>query len=302
MQLTLPAQGVYATAAPVGTFNEIRVKAKNTTTTGEEMLNGTFQLVVKYNLSLADPFQSILVDLGPDTYISVPEKNGATTISRTTPTELVFDLSSTPLPIWAANVSLQVVFKGKLGNELNAVAVGYSDISEPTPIDVYNNTDYSCLNSTWYRYDDPAAMAIVDSNAGGIADRSDIYRHTISNISFLGGPATAGTLNAATSNNLFAAGPLQPGQLLRMGYILTDYANRYAINENRTGLGGDPYTHATVNNKNFPGTAFQNDWYTQDVMFSFRGQNMWWGSGVIFINTEYNGTCTWDALNQLLGY
>ena len=302
IELSLPAQGVYATAAPGGAFNEIRVRAKNTTATGEEMTIGSFQLVVKYNLSLADPFQSILVDLGPETYISVPEKNSVAAISKTSPTELVFDLSSAPLPTWAANVSIQVVFKGILGNELNAVAVGYSDISEPTPVDVYNNTDYSCLNSTWYRYDDPSAMAIVDSNHDGIADRSDIYRHTITNISFLGGPANAGTLNAATSNNLFAAGPLQPGQLLRMGYILTDYENRYAINENRTGLGGDPYTHATVNNNNFSGTAFQNDWDTQDSMFSFRGQNMWWGSGVIFINTEYNGTCTWDALNQKLGY
>lgn len=302
IELTLPAQGVYATAALSGTFNEIRVKAKNTTASGDEMTIGSFQLVVKYNLSLADPFQSILVDLGPDTYISVPEKNSVAAISRTTPTELVFDLSSTPLPIWAANVSIQVVFKGKLGNKLNAVAVGYSDISEPTPVDVYNNADYTCLNSTWYRYDDPAAMAIVDSNHDGIADRSDIYRHTITNISFLGGSANAGTLNAATSNNLFAAGPLQPGQLLHMGYILTDYSYRYAINENRTGLGGDPFTHGTVNNNNFSGTGFQNYWNTQDMMFSFRGQNMWWGAGTIFINTEYNGTCTLDTLNQKLGF
>jgi hypothetical protein len=232
----------------------------------------------------------------------VSEKNAAATITKTTPTELVFDLSSTPLPIWAANVSLQVVFKGKLGNEVNAVAVGYSDISEPTPMDVYNNTDYSCLNGTWYRYDDPAAMAIVDSNHDGIADRSDIYYHNINNISFLGGPANASTLNAVASNNLFAAGPLPPGQLLRMGYILTNYAFRYAINENRTGLNGDPYTHASVNNRMYAGTAFQNNWDTQESMYLFRGQNLWWGSGVIFINAEYNGTCSWDALNQLLGY
>lgn len=188
-----------------------------------------------------------------------------------------------------------------MGNELNAVSVGYSDISEPTPVDVYNNTDYSCLNSTWYRFDDPLAMAIVDSNADGIADLSDIYPHNINNISFLGGPATAGTLNAAASNNLFAAGPLQPGQMLRMGYFLTDYSYRYAISESRTSLGGDPFTHGTVNNINFPGTGFQNDWNTQGFMYAFRGQNMWWGSGVIFTNKNYNGTCTWDALNQKLG-
>ena len=303
IELTLPAQGVYATAAPNGTFNEIRVKAKNTTASGDEMTVGSFQLVMKYNLSLADPFQSILVDLGPDTFISVPEKTGATTISRTTPTELVFDLSSTPLPIWAANVSIQVVFKGKLGNELNSVAVGYSDTAEPTPVDVYNNTDYTCLNSIWYRYDDPAAMAIVDTTVppDGKADLSDIYQHTITNIAFLGGPANAGTLNAAASNNLFAAGPLQPGNLLRMGYILTDKANRYAISETRTGPNGDSFLHLQ-GNSNYPGTGFVNDWDAWSGMFSFRGQNMWWGSGVIFTNKVYNGTCTWAALNQKLGF
>jgi hypothetical protein len=302
IELSLPTQGVYATATPGGAFNEIRVRAKNITATGEEMSNGTIQLVVKYNLSLADPYQSVLVDLGPDTYIVVPEKNVASAISTTTPTELVFDLSASALPIWAANVSIQLVFKGNLGNETDSVAVGFKDISEPTPIDVYNNTDYSCLNGSWYRYDDPAAMAIVDSNGDGIADRSDIYPHKISDIAFLGGPANAGTLNAAASNNLFAAGPLQPGQVLRMGYILTDYSSRFAINEIRTGLYGDPFTHATGDNRNYPGTGFLNNWETQNSMFSFLGHNMWWGTGVIFINTEYNGTCTWDALNQLLGF
>ena len=314
IQISLPPQGVYATAASNGNFNEIHVKAKNTTVTGEDMSNGTIQLVVKYNLSLADPFQSVLVDLGPDTYIVIPEKTSGFAdnerikrIPRGTedPVELTFVLPANALTAWAANVSLQVVYKGQLGNESNSVAVGFSDISEPTPVDVYNNTDYSCLNNTWYRYDDPAAMAIVDTSVppDGKADLSDIYPHDINNISFLGGPATAGTLNAAASNNLFAAGPLHPGQFLRMGYILTDYANSYAFNEIRTGLNGDPFSHATVNNKFFPnGEGFRNDWDIQTTMFSFRGINMWSGVGTVFINTEYNGTCTWDALNQKLGY
>ncbi len=310
IELTLPAQGVYATAAPGGTFNEIRVKAKNTTASGEDMSNGTIQLVVKYNLSLADPYQSVLVDLGPDTYIVVPEKTSNLPddqrIKRIpkgteTPVELTFDLSANPLPLWAANVTFQVLYKGQLGNKANSVAVGYNDIAEPTPIDVYNNTDYSCLNGSWYRYDDPAAMTIVDSNGDGIADREDIYPHNITNIAFLGGPANAGQLNATLSNNLFAPGPLQPGHALRLGYILTDYALRYTFNETRTGSSGDSFQHIALN-ENFSGQGFRNDWDIWNSMSRYRGEYMWGPSGVIFINRPYNGTCSFAALNQLLGY
>lgn len=165
-------------------------------------------------------------------------------------------------------------------------------------MDVYNNTDYTCLNNKWYRYDDPAAMAIVSTNNDGIADKSDIYPHTISNITFLGGPATAGTLDATTSNTLFAAGPLQTGQMLRMGYILTDYSNRYAFHEIRTGQNGDTWPHSSLNNKNYPGAGFRNDGDAWGMMYSLRGKKMWWGEGVIFINQEYVGSCSLDALNK----
>ena len=76
IELTLPAKGTYAITAPGGGFNEIRVKARNTTATGEEMTNGTFQLVVRYSLALEDPFQSSPVAIGPRQYQIVPEKNG----------------------------------------------------------------------------------------------------------------------------------------------------------------------------------------------------------------------------------
>jgi hypothetical protein len=144
-------------------------------------------------------------------------------------------------------------------------------------------------------------MAIVDSNHDDIADRSDIYPHNITNIAFLGGPANA-ALDPTSSHNFLAAGPLQPGHALRMGYILTDYTFGYAFNDNRTGLNGDPFSHSTVNIKNFPGQGFKNDWSTQGMMYSFRGEYMWGPASVIFINTEYNGTCSFNALNQLLGY
>jgi hypothetical protein len=176
------------------------------------------------------------------------------------------------------------------------IAIGYANISEPTPVDIFNNTDYSCLNSTWYRYDDPAAMAIADSDSNGSADRSDIYPHILYNLSFLAGSADSGTLDSKTSTTLFAAGPVLTGQTLRMGYILTDHNMRYAYSDSRLKQNGDTWGHASFNNI-YPGQGFS----FPSAMQNFRNTKIWWGAGVIAINPEYNGTCDWNSLNQKLG-
>ena len=146
-------------------------------------------------------------------------------------------------------------------------------------------------------------MAIVDSNSDGIADRSDIYPHTISNISFLAGSADTVSLDATASSTLSAPGPLATSEKLRLGYILTDYTNRYAFSEARTGPSGDPWPNSTANNKQYSGTGFRNDATGWSSMFTFRSTDtkLWWGISVVFINKEFNGTCTLEALNQKLG-
>jgi len=147
-------------------------------------------------------------------------------------------------------------------------------------------------------------MEIVDINNDGIADRSDIYRHSISDIAFLSGPAGSTPTASQQSNNLFAPGPLSPGQKLRLGYILTDYDNGYTFNETRTPLSGsDNQNHNGASNLNFPGTGFKNDGEIQGMMLLFRGEKIWPGAGVVFINNPFpaGSNCTWDALNQKLG-
>jgi hypothetical protein len=61
---------------------------------------------------------------------------------------------------------LSLVFKGELGEERDAVAYGYKDISEPTPFMSLNNTDYVCLKkdgtNNWYQNGDPVLNAIQD--------------------------------------------------------------------------------------------------------------------------------------------
>jgi len=215
IELSLPAKGIYAITAPDGSFSEIRVKARNTTSTGEEMTNGTFQLVVRYTLALEDPFQSSPVTVGPRQYHIIPEKNGVSGISKTTPSELVFDLSSAPIPLWATDIVIQLVFKGQLGNEIGAVALGSRDISEPTPLDVANNMDYACVNGTYLTAGSSETIAAVDSDHNGSADW-DVFPHGLGDVyaAFNGSPASVNNYSAK-----FASIP--PGSYGRV-YLLAD--------------------------------------------------------------------------------
>jgi hypothetical protein len=299
--ISLPPSGVYAKTSdgdPItANFNELRLTALADIPGG--LSGGTISLALDYRTAIGNQFLSELVNTNPvdaaGYVFKAPAKNGVNALPQGVPVELAFDLPQ--LPVQATDIEINIIYTKADGTQ----TIGIRNISEPTPVDVFNTTDYTCLNNNWYRYDDPAAMAIVDSNGDGIADRSDIYPHTVSNIAFLAGPAGAGTLDASASSTLFAAGPLPPNQKLRLGYILTDYTNSYAYNETRTGQNGDPFSHVATNNRNFTGSGFQNDGDTQSGMFAFRGIKMWGSEGVIFINPEYNGTCTWDALNQKLG-
>jgi hypothetical protein len=61
------------------------------------------------------------------------------------------------LPINAWNVVLQVVFRGTLGSETNKIAVSTIDLSEPTFITAYNNTDYVLMGNQCYTPQEVAA-------------------------------------------------------------------------------------------------------------------------------------------------
>jgi hypothetical protein len=216
--LTLPAKGIYSIAAPNSTgYTEIRVKARNSTTTNEEMSDGTLQLVVKYKMALSDPFQSTPVDAGPEQYIVVTEKNNIRTLSRTATTELVFDLSSSPLPFWAVDVYLQVVYKGQLGNESGAVALGLRDISEPTPIDIVNHMDLVCVNNTLMTAGSAAAISAVDTDHNGTANW-DVFPHGLTNVyvAFNGALASSSNRSAIFAN-------IPPGNYGRV-FVLGDYS------------------------------------------------------------------------------
>jgi hypothetical protein len=64
---------------------------------------------------------------------------------------MTFDFSSNPIPINATDLKLQVVYRGFLGTEQDAVVVETVDINEPYFTSYTNATDnLLCVANTWY--------------------------------------------------------------------------------------------------------------------------------------------------------
>ncbi|MFZ5877055.1 MAG: hypothetical protein ACOYXU_11685 [Nitrospirota bacterium] len=177
IEITPPDRFVYGITTADGSFTEIRLKARNITSTGEPLSGGTIQLVLTYRQALEDPYRANLDRPVPTsseaTTIVVPVANNVTSIPSDVPVELVFDLSGTPLPRLITDLYAQVVYKGAWGTESEAVAVGYKDFSEPTPFDVINTMDYVCLNGQYLVAGSTAATAAADVNGNGVIEDAE---------------------------------------------------------------------------------------------------------------------------------
>jgi hypothetical protein len=224
IEITLPPKGVYAqTENPDQGFSEIKLLARNTGV--PDITDGGIKLIVQYRLALENPFQSELVPISENIYYTVvPEKNGTRSIPRDNAVELTFDLSQMPIPLYATDLYLQVIYRGKLGAEVEALAVGLKDISEPTPMDIFGNTDFICLNNLWFFAGSPEAIAQVDRDGDGIAEPGewDVYRHDLKDI-YIRFSSTSAPRYASPSEYNFYIPYLQAGEFLRTGFILHDY-------------------------------------------------------------------------------
>jgi hypothetical protein len=161
MKVMPPKEGVYAvvdsSAAGCGNpcgFRKLRLKLQNTTPGDEVMGPGELRAIVKYHRN-----QCHQPDLSGhyggsqfggnacrrDESISVSEPIViGTPISRATSGEersFNFPLLNY-IPIDATDVRLQILFRGRLGQEEDAVAITTVDIAEPNFVAVANNTDH----------------------------------------------------------------------------------------------------------------------------------------------------------------
>lgn len=294
LEITPPDQSVYSIIAAEGDspkFETFKVKLRNPT--NETMQNGTLIAIAKYKTNTND--LNFL-------YSSSEPKSGITLSS--TAKELSFDFSNDPIPVNATDFFLEIVFKGTIGGDEGATALGVKDISEPTPIDVFNNTDKSCVNGSWYFTNE--AIDLVDSSQpkDHIADLSDVNPHLLEDI-YVKVSLSADPQAASASVYDTVVPSLYPGEFKRVLYILSDYNFKYSFYSNWK---ADPdytdnWSHVkTLHTLN--GTAVKNQTdYTSDPdvcgndpscykyyypkYYSLRGNDMWWGGGIVFINSPY---------------
>ena len=95
----------------------ITLFARNITDGAEQMSGGTVKLVVKYRLN-NDVFYIVADEKGGSSSLVIPRDNGI---------ELSFDLRNNPIPAGAKDIALQVVYRGKLGKEIDGGWIGETD-------------------------------------------------------------------------------------------------------------------------------------------------------------------------------
>jgi hypothetical protein len=234
IDITLPEKGVFALTDKDPTtidpttqgFDHITLRAQNTSPEGEEMTNGSIELVVKYKIGQEDQFQNNPPDPPDEFHYIVVELPDIYVIPRDTPEEFAFDLTTTQIPLWATDVSLYLIYRGTLGSEDKAVGVGFKDISEPTPIDYFNVMDQVCLYGELLEAGSDNAIALVDANGNGVVDSDewDVFPHDAEDIyirfSPVDDPQDATSDYRELNNYYFPY--FSPGNYFRI-FLLSDY-------------------------------------------------------------------------------
>ncbi|MGQ0585623.1 MAG: hypothetical protein ACT4PK_00235, partial [Gammaproteobacteria bacterium] len=182
--IDLPEEGVYgvidhATTNAAGQgFGKLKLKLRNASPDGvkpsgervpQKMEGGTLVAVAKYTLNgcyqsdLSGDF-AVRIDTGAvvnPVFCSLEQYfAGAEQISQSAAklavtlekdaAEFTFDFSEQPIPVNARDLRIQVVYTGTVGAEHDGIAFGGRDISEPTHLMIYNNSDYYAVDGVFH--------------------------------------------------------------------------------------------------------------------------------------------------------
>jgi hypothetical protein len=177
LEIALPDEAVYAVRDNSAAickdscgFNVVKLKLTNDTP-GEAMGPGVVVAVVKFhrnNCYRADlsgepggPNFTGGSCRNPEEEIVVSGARAVASMATGTTQTFAFDFKQHPIPINATDITLQVVFRGKLGNEDDAVAVTTRNIAEPSYVALENATDYrySTTTQTYTPSDAPTTFA-----------------------------------------------------------------------------------------------------------------------------------------------
>jgi hypothetical protein len=257
IEITLPEDGFYAKTdydEPEAGFDIIKICAQNISSRAE-MTDGTVDLVIRYKVSPCDPFTNNSTfdpacstrDV-PFNYITIQyPQNIAIPKASAPPIEIEFGLP-TPIPLWATDVHICLLYRGTIvwrndsgevvGQENQTVEVGFKDISEPTPIHIFNNMDKICLDTIspenvrakgWHN---AGADGIVQvdthninkyGNNNGKGDEFDVYAHNIKDLYIRFSPIDrVRTVGIHPGEYHYKIQNMEPNTLLTQIYLMTD--------------------------------------------------------------------------------
>jgi hypothetical protein len=217
MDIAPPPEAVYgiidtSTCFPAGLcgFGKIKLLLKNTTP-NDDIGAGTLRAVAKYHLNNCytpdlrgefggDPAVFLgEVCRSQEEYITVSNSVPTSGIGRNFDTQARVFTFANPIPINASDLFLQVVFKGTLGQESDAIAVTTKNISEPNFIAIQNFTDYA-----FDPYHSPPKYVLAggDPDSDGDVDSA---------------PVTFPNLTVAFGSNIATVGPTAIATLSSLG-------------------------------------------------------------------------------------
>jgi len=245
-------------------FDHIRILAQNVTDGGVEMPDGSIELVVQYRVSDYDPFTPQISY--PDPFDNRVRYCTASTdirsIPRDRPVEIDFDLGDSGVPLWAYDIYAYVVYRGALtlGNELigeYSQAVGFRDISEPTPVTVVNHTDKVNLFGQWYDTGLDALDAVDGGSSGngnGYGDEHTVFPRTFENVYVRFSPddGIARYASPDPGRHNYCIPRIRAGRYVQ-SYVLSDYVFR---------LSGSSFSTQRTNPLDMMHVAYKQNLYT----------------------------------------
>lgn len=184
IDIALPDEGVFALAdhGIIKGFPTLRAKIKNVSPSFvdaqgnpqlQNMRGGTFFAVVRYHAdtqyvdsldkivgaspcaAYTDVINMAKLDASTDCrdgveQIVVSKPLVGVSLDANAQTTVDFDFTASPIPFAMTDVVLQIVYRGPLGSETDAVAVGTLDVSEPTYFTYQNASDYIHIDGHVY--------------------------------------------------------------------------------------------------------------------------------------------------------
>lgn len=255
MEITPPDEGVYALvdhAVVNGIdqgFTRLKLKLRNITPAindgqavhAQAMGPGTLYAVVKfrrnpcYQPDLSGEVQAGTLITDPaycrtaNEEIVVSDPMNVQNVNAADPQTMSFVFSDGPIPINATDVYLQIVYRGRLGSEADAVVVATRDISEPTYVSVTNSSDYIAVDGVLYTQaqveNEQGLQSIIDShgnNNGSFDETVEPFALETVMVGFSGSSgyvATHGSLAPQATVRLAMLQELEPGKNLEIFFI-----------------------------------------------------------------------------------